>query len=1308
MPRPVAESNIKLTNGDLIVNDKNTPSFNKLTNLYSVSKTLRFELRPQFSTLEHIKDNKIIQKGEELKSHYEIFKKILDQVFIKLIDDSLDHTYFDLKLIEQFNDLKIKPREQFTEKDATNLRSLKDVMKKQIDKNLDSPEKKSIFKDPANFLLDNANQYSNIVDSQQQSIEAFKRQKGYLSGYLQNRQNIFDRTTNETSVAFRVVEDNLPIFLNNQMILSRFLNTIADKNTLLTQIKSAIEKLGANINFETFFELDYFNRTLSQSGIEKYNLLISGKTTDQNTKLKGINELIKEYIDQHQGEKLKKIKLKKLYKQILSESTTNSFAFDIIDTNEDLMEMIGNFLQLTYERVKEKISFLEKIESLKDHNQNSTIDLPQVYIERRNLKRLSSHVFKEFDFIEQKLEENFVVQFSGKLTKKALDSYRKKQNLSLQEVYDGLQDIQYEVNGNNVPAQDLFLSGIPDFIYHGLDCHLQNLLEKAQSENLLFQEILQLQPKNIEQNSFNHSTFDQKSISGIKEILDFYKTFQVNLSLFNINQEDGKVELDPEFYSDFDEFYSDLREIIPVYNKARNYLTKKPFSTEKTKLTFNNSYLLNGWSKRKEKSCFGTIFKKDQKYYIGIINSQTKTKDTLFEPHNFSESLQDQDCYEKMNLYFLSDLKRDFPHKYFSEKWNKKHPIPAELHKKYEYYRQDKNKDEQKADLTYHHELIAYYQNCLSKDEECQIYNFKLKDPKSYANVSDFLADLTPNTYRMDFTKIPESYIKKLVDDGKLYFFQLYSKDFSENSKGKPNLHTLYLKAVFDQINAEKFNYSYKISGEAEIFYRPASLECKVTHEKNKPIQNKNKNNHKKESVFSYDLLKDRRYMMDKFFLHLPIELNRTPLHSKDSVINQEVNQIVKLRSKNYFLGIDRGERHLIYLVLIDEDGKIIKQQTLNQISNQYKNQNGETETVTTNYHNLLDAKEKQRKESLQEWQTVENIKELKAGFLSNVVNEIGKIITEYQPVIMLENLNTGFKNSRIKIEKQVYQKFEKALIDKFNYFIRKDLDPESIGGLYRALQLTKGYSKQYNGKQNGIIYYIPANYTSNIDPTTGFISSFIPTRYESVEKAKDLISKFNSISYNKQEDLFCFEVDYQKIRPDTKLWDQKVWQIYTYGDRFDTYRDKNGQWISDLVTPNEKFKQLFNEYDINFGQDLKQQILSQNDVDFFRRFLHLLRLTLQMRNSKTNTGVQNNQSSIRDNDYIISPVKNSRGVFYDSRRDYKDWPENADANGAYNIARKGLIMLKNLKSSVDEKRICDISTENWLKFIEEISKGNY
>jgi hypothetical protein len=446
--------------------------------------------------------------------------------------------------------------------------------------------------------------------------------------------------------------------------------------------------------------------------------------------------------------------------------------------------------------------------------------------------------------------------------------------------------------------------------------------------------------------------------------------------------------------------------------------------------------------------------------------------------------------------------------------------------------------------------------------------------------------------------------------------------------------------------------------------------------------------------------------MSDKFFLHLPVELNRTPLLPNDSSVNSMVNQVVSSRNQNYFLGIDRGERHLIYLVLIDQNGKIIKQQTLNQITSSYQEKsNNQTVEVVTDYHDLLNDKEKLRKKNLQEWQSVENIKELKAGYLSNVVNEIGKIVIEYQPVIMLENLNTGFKNSRIKIEKQVYQKFEKALIDKFNYFMRKDIDPSTIGGLYHALQLTKEYSKQYNGKQNGIIYYIPASYTSNIDPTTGFISAFIQTRYENVEKAKALIEKFNDITYDADEPLFCFTVDYKKFSPEAKLWQQNVWQIYTNGDRIYTFRDKE-EWQSKSYILVDEFKDLFAKYQINYHNDLKTQILSQTDAGFFKQLLFLLRLTLQMRNSHT---TDSNEADIdtkkRENDYIISPVKNQYGKFYDSRQDYMDWPENADANGAYNIARKGLIMLKHLKEGLPEKRICDISTEEWVQFVEELNK---
>jgi hypothetical protein len=1292
----------------MVSEKEKTPTFNSLTNLYSVSKTLRFELRPQYSTIDHINEDQIVDKGEDLKNHYKTFKKILDQVFSRIINDSLDKTYLDQKYISTYQDLAFKHRDQLTDKDRAELKTLKETLKKQIDKSLDHKDKKAIFSDPVNFLLDNESEFADLIGDNRPSIEAFNRQKGYLSGYLQNRTNIFDHTTNETSVAFRIVEENLAIFLNNRITLQHFLEKVADKDGLLKSLQETLFQLGFKLKLEDLLSLDYFNRTLSQSGIDQYNLLISGKTLEDGAKLQGINEILNQYLQQHQEEKLHKIKLKQLYKQILSESKTESFTLDFVEDNKGLAAMLLQFIDFANQLIEEKMPLLGMIQKLKNSSASSEF-LSQLHLNRKNIKRLSNFIYKDYGYIEQALEENFLSTIEGKITKKVLEEHRKQDTFTIHEILVALQKQQYEKNGKLEPADQFLLPGIVDFVYQNLDCEYSALLEKVRSEKQplfdLFKERQLLEGQNTESHASKYSDrpFNDHEIKTIKTTLDFYKHLQSNLAIFQISDEN--LKLDSEFYSEFDEFYQGLKNIIPVYNKSRNFLTKKPFSTEKTKLIFNSPQLLDGWSKSKESDCLGTIFIKDGKYYIGIINSATNAKKTLFEPHNFANIDQSQ-YFEKMNLFFLSDLKRDFPKKYFSEKWHSQYPIPADLREKYDYYRIDEHKDDRKNDLEYHHQLIAYYQDCLKKDTEWQIYQFKYKSPEKYSDVNEFLSELTPSTYKMEFTKIPAEYIKKLVDDGKLYFFQIYSKDFSEFAKGKPNLHTLYLKAVFDQRNAEEFNYNYKISGSAEIFYRPASIEARVTHPKNQPIKNKNKNNLKTESVFQYDLCKDRRYMSDKFFLHLPVELNRTPLLPNDSSVNSMVNQVVSSRNQNYFLGIDRGERHLIYLVLIDQNGKIIKQQTLNQITSSYQEKsNNQTVEVVTDYHDLLNDKEKLRKKNLQEWQSVENIKELKAGYLSNVVNEIGKIVIEYQPVIMLENLNTGFKNSRIKIEKQVYQKFEKALIDKFNYFMRKDIDPSTIGGLYHALQLTKEYSKQYNGKQNGIIYYIPASYTSNIDPTTGFISAFIQTRYENVEKAKALIEKFNDITYDADEPLFCFTVDYKKFSPEAKLWQQNVWQIYTNGDRIYTFRDKE-EWQSKSYILVDEFKDLFAKYQINYHNDLKTQILSQTDAGFFKQLLFLLRLTLQMRNSHT---TDSNEADIdtkkRENDYIISPVKNQYGKFYDSRQDYMDWPENADANGAYNIARKGLIMLKHLKEGLPEKRICDISTEEWVQFVEELNK---
>lgn len=332
-------------------------------------------------------------------------------------------------------------------------------------------------------------------------------------------------------------------------------------------------------------------------------------------------------------------------------------------------------------------------------------------------------------------------------------------------------------------------------------------------------------------------------------------------------------------------------------------------------------------------------------------------------------------------------------------------------------------------------------------------------------------------------------------------------------------MHTLYWKALFDERNLA--DVVYKLNGQAEMFYRKKSIDSQLpTHPAGCPISNKNSQNPKKESLFTYDLIKDRRYTVDKFQFHVPITMNFKSVGSDN--INQQVREYLQSADDVHIIGIDRGERHLLYLTVIDKRGDIKEQYSLNDIVNVYQGN-----TYSTNYHDLLDARESERQEARQSWQTIENIKELKEGYLSQVIYKITQLIVKYHAIVVLEDLNMGFMRGRQKVEKQVYQKFEKMLIDKLNYLVDKKAVVDEPGGLMNAFQLTSKFSSFKDmGKQCGFLFYIPAWNTSKIDPLTGFVN-LLDTRYESVDKSKAFFSKFTSIRYNVDKDWFEFGLDY-------------------------------------------------------------------------------------------------------------------------------------------------------------------------------------
>ena len=1273
-------------------------------NGYSRSITLRNRLVPIGKTEENINHFRLLENDKKRADSYQEVKNIIDDFHRSFIQDVLSNANFEWgPLYDEFDLYQSKNDKAEKAKIKPDLQKLQSLMRTKVVKKFTSDErfKKLFAKELLSELLPEIIKSADptTISNKKEALKAFDKFSTYFTGFHENRKNLYSEEEKSTAISYRIVNENFPKFYSNVKLFEKLEKEFP---SIISDTEESLKTILNGKKLKDIFNPEAFNQVLTQTGIDFYNTIIGGVSEEAGIqKIQGLNEkinLTRQQLPDAEKNKLRG-KMVVLFKQILSDRETASFIPVGFENNEEVYESIKTFKKEVVDTVCTLIK--ETFTSENDYN------ISEIFVPAKNLTAFSLSIFGHWSILSEGLfyleeEKNKIALTETQIEKIRKEIAKKDYSLSeLQEAYE-----KYcERNNEQVCITVKKYFSLMEFQ------QVENTKEKADvmllsKLNTAYAKIDFEEQKNLQQ--------EKNAATPIKEFLDEVQNLYHYLKLVDYR---GEEEKDTSFYSKLDEIIEKLEGITALYNKVRNFVTKKPGEVKKFKLNFDCPTLANGWDENKESANDAILLRKENKYYLGIFNPKDKPK---FSKEECSEDIY----YEKMVYKLLPGPNKMLPKVFFSTKGQETFFPPKDLLLGYE---EGKHKKGDAFDKDFMRKLIDWDKNALNIHEDWKHFGFKFSPTESYKDMSDFYKEVELQGYKITFQKISSSKIDSLVDSGKLFLFQIYNKDFAEKSSGKKNLHTLYWENLFSEENLN--DICLKLNGEAELFYRPANKDLKIIkHQKGSILVNRTTTDEKsiseeiyqeiyqfKNNMISeiskeakelldsgtvvckeakHEITKDKHFTEATYLFHCPITMNFKAPEITGRKFNDRVLEVLKANPDVKIIGLDRGERHLIYLSLINQKGEIELQKTLNLVE-QVRND----KTVKVNYQEKLVQKEGDRDKARKNWQTIGNIKELKEGYLSNIVHEIAELMVKNNAIVVMEDLNFGFKRGRFAVERQVYQKFENMLIEKLNYLVFKDKAVTEPGGVLNAYQLTdKSANVSDVYKQCGWLFYIPAAYTTKIDPKTGFANLFNTSGLTNVEKKKEFFDKLEGIRYDSKEDCFVFSVDYSKLGNNADYL--KKWEIYTRGERIAYNRKENKTFT---VNPTENLKKKFDEFGINwhneenFIDSLQTVQAEKTNAPFFDELLRSFNSTLQMRNSIPNSEI----------DYLISPVKAEDGTFFDSREQLAfgknaRLPIDADANGAYHIALKGLYLLQNDFNRNEKGVIQNISNADWFRFVQE------
>ena len=676
-------------------------NFQDFTNLYSLSKTLRFELKPIGETKNNIESKGFLSSDERRSEDYKKVKQIIDEYHKAYIDRCLANFDFIFENCGKNDSLQeyytyIKDA-QTSNKDT--LEKIQTNLRKQVANHLCKTEefkridKKELFKDDLPHF---------VSPNDLELINEFKSFTTYFGGFHQNRRNMYSAEAKSTAIAYRLIHENLPKFIDNISVF----NKITD----IPEISENIQQLCKDFELcqiAEMFTLQYFNSVLTQPQIALYNAVIGGKSEGE-IKIKGLNEYINLYNQQHKESRLPKFKA--LYKQILSDKEHLSWLPEQFSDDNELLFAIKEYYYSTTDSIKNLRVLLESI---------TTYDLTGVFLRNDSqLTNISKHISGDWSIIQKVIIDDLKQVRKPKKREDAetyedeLNKLYKKQGSFSIDYINKITDLHVESYFTNLGAENR-----DDIQRENIFARIDNAYTEAR--HLL--EGMYPEYKKLIQ-SKDDVALIKSFLDSILELLHFVKP------LLGTGEE---AEKDNRFYGEFIPIWEQLNLLTPLYNMVRNYVTHKPYSIEKVKLNFESPQLLGGWDKNKQKDCISIILRKGCKYYLGIID---KHNAKIFDYYS-----ADGDCYEKMVYKLLPGANKMLPKVFFSKSRIDEFNPSDEVIRIYESgtFKKGANFNRQEC-----HTLIDFYKSSIAKHEDWSKFGFNFSPTATYDDISAFYREV--------------------------------------------------------------------------------------------------------------------------------------------------------------------------------------------------------------------------------------------------------------------------------------------------------------------------------------------------------------------------------------------------------------------------------------------------------------------------------------------------------------------------------------------------------------------------------------